>query len=144
VNAVILAFAVLGLVGALTTDIRWMQLYLLMLTLLFLWELIYILVTAIGTATPRTRLCCVSRLVHLLTEPMLHDCLLSGCRVSGYKQSLNTLTWDITLCIILAVVSTHISLPSSITAPPIVVVGALCRTCAWLTAFHVFCTLVDR
>ena len=104
-NAVILAFAVLGFLGALSTDVRYLQLvstcrrdttatypchyhyhsplhsptglflcyvvqYLLMLVLLFAWELIWILVEAIG-----------------------------------YKVSLSALTWDIALCCVLAVVS---------------------------------------
>lgn len=75
----ILAFAVLGLVGALTTDIRWMQLYLLMLTVLFIWELIFILVSAIGHATPHSS---ISRL-HLLLPlfPSTHRALPMSCAV---------------------------------------------------------------
>ena len=65
----ILAFAVIGLIGVLTTDIRWMQLYLLMLSLLFVWELIYILVDAIGSAT------CAPSYVCLLANRSYARCL---------------------------------------------------------------------
>ena len=81
-NAVILAFAVLGLVGALTTDIRWMQLYLLMLTLLFVWELIYILVTAIGTRTLHSHFCSLPRVSHSLTDRVL-SCAAVTCQATS-------------------------------------------------------------
>ena len=103
----ILAFAVLGLLGATCADVRWLQLvsaaaqtrrssrgqrawgcsaewppcvlpsacvgqYLVMLTVLFVWELIFILVSALG-----------------------------------YGQKLGQLSWDIALCALLALVSSE-------------------------------------
>lgn len=47
VNAVILVFSVLGLCGAMMSDIRWLQAYLLLTIALCLWELIYIIVSAV-------------------------------------------------------------------------------------------------
>ena len=83
-----------------------MHLYLVMLALLFIWELIYILVTAIGHSTLRTK----HRIVcDRLPLPFLlfvgSRCGLVLWLLLGYKRSLDTLTWDIALCIILAVVS---------------------------------------
>jgi hypothetical protein len=47
VNAVILVFSVLGLCGAMMSNPRWLQVYLLLTIALCLWELIYVIVRAV-------------------------------------------------------------------------------------------------